>query len=303
MTAAAASVAIYAITLVAVRAYHAVLRSGRARTPAYVALGALLLLLPLLVPSDVRWLRFVMAVHCLAVVLKLHDAGDPRTRLPDARTFVRWFLNPTSFVWRKLDAEPTPSARANVARIVRGVVKTSLGAGAAVIVWTAPVTRVPFFVEHVVKVFVFYAMVLGGADVLVSAMRLASTKARDPIDGSIFTARTPAEFWRRYNRSVGQFFWEDLFPRFGGIRHPVRATLLVFAFSSLIHEYVFGIAIGAVQGWQTAFFMVQGVAVAATLRLRPRRGLATVATFAFNAMTSVLFFESVNQLVPFWATR
>ena len=59
---------------------------------------------------------------------------------------------------------------------------------------------------------------------------------------------------------------------------PVFATLAVFAVSGLMHEYVFGVATGRVQGWQMLFFMVQGCAAAATLRVRPTgwRGPAVV---------------------------
>jgi hypothetical protein len=37
-----------------------------------------------------------------------------------------------------------------------------------------------------------------------------------------------------------------------------------------MHEYIFGMAIGRVQGYQTAFFLLQGVAVAATARVKAK---------------------------------
>jgi hypothetical protein len=77
----------------------------------------------------------------------------------------------------------------------------------------------------------------------------------------------------------------------------------VFVVSALVHEYVFSMAIGRVQGYQTAFFMIQGIAVAATLRARPRGAAAVAAvaaTFAFNVASGVLFFASVNRVLPFY---
>ena len=79
--------------------------------------------------------------------------------------------------------------------------------------------------------------------------------------------------------------------------------LVVFAASAAIHEYLFAVALGRVEGYQSAFFLAQGVAAALTMRLRPRGPAAAVgiaATLAFNLATSVLFFASVDGMVPFY---
>jgi D-alanyl-lipoteichoic acid acyltransferase DltB (MBOAT superfamily) len=117
-------------------------------------------------------------------------------------------------------------------------------------------------------------------------------------------ASTPADFWRRYNRPVQQFFHEHVFLPTGGRRSPARATLLVFVISAVVHEYVFGIILGRVQGFQAAFFLIQGLAVIVTLRARPTGGMKWIgraATLAFNLVTSVLFFASLNQFLPFYS--
>jgi len=117
-------------------------------------------------------------------------------------------------------------------------------------------------------------------------------------------ASSPAEFWRRYNRPVQQFFHDDLFLPWGGRRAPIRVTFSAFVVSALVHEYVFGIIVGRVQGYQTLFFLIQGLAVIATLRARPHRGMkwiARAATLTFNLVSSVLFFASLNQILPFYS--
>ena len=71
-------------------------------------------------------------------------------------------------------------------------------------------------------------------------------------------------------------------------------------------KYVFGIATGRVQGCQLLFFVLQGIAVTVTLRFRPRGWLqpfSILATIAFNLVTSVLFFQSVQALFPFYSPR
>ena len=106
------------------------------------------------------------------------------------------------------------------------------------------------------------------------------------------------------SRPTQQFFYEDIFKPAGGLRSPIRATLITFAVSTLIHEYVFGIVIGRVEGYQTAFFLLHGFAVAATERVKPQGYTAIpwiIATYAFNLTSSVLFFASVNSVVPFYS--
>jgi hypothetical protein len=84
----------------------------------------------------------------------------------------------------------------------------------------------------------------------------------------------------------------------------VRATLVTFAVSALVHEYVFGVLLGHVQGYQTLFFLLQGLGVAATIRIRPagwRVCFGIGATWIFNLATSLLFFASVNGMFPFYS--
>jgi D-alanyl-lipoteichoic acid acyltransferase DltB (MBOAT superfamily) len=146
--------------------------------------------------------------------------------------------------------------------------------------------------------------IIGGLSALTALWRISGGAARDYMDRP-FTARTPADFWRRYNRNMQQFFWEDLFKPLGGNRTPIRTTLWVFAVSALLHEFLFYAAIGRVQGYQTLFFSLHGVASAMTLRIRVKKGWTAVpwivATLAFNLASSVFFFASIHAVVPFYA--
>ena len=59
-------------------------------------------------------------------------------------------------------------------------------------------------------------------------------------------------------------------------------------------------------GLATAFFLIQGIAVAATLRVRPKGWTVypwAAGSFAFNLLTGVLFFACLNDAVPFYAPR
>jgi hypothetical protein len=55
-----------------------------------------------------------------------------------------------------------------------------------------------------------------------------------------------------------------------------------------------------------AFFLIQGLAVIATLQFRPRGRLAAtmaLLTFAFNLATVRIFLASMDAVVPFYAPR
>jgi hypothetical protein len=260
---------------------------------------------PLLIPPDRPFLRFFASVIALTVVIKLYDIRFDLRRgiTPSLAAFASFLGHPFSLVRRCLAAEPRPSRRENLLRLGRGIVGLALGAALLSYLFRVDWDHYPFLAEHAAKVITFFVALFGGMAAAGALWRLAGGMTRDFSDNPI-VARTPADFWRRYNRPTQQFFWEDVFKPVGGMRKPVRATLIVFAVSAVIHEYVFGIAIGRVQGYQTTFFCLQGVAVALTGRVKPKgwRAIPWVAgTLTFNLVSSVLFFASMNGLVPFYS--
>jgi hypothetical protein len=162
--------------------------------------------------------------------------------------------------------------------------------------------RFGFAPEHVTKVLLFFLTLVPMVGALGAAWRLAGGRGLDFMDNP-FAARTPADFWRRYTRPVHQFMEEDVFAPAGGRRRPLLGAILVFVVSAAVHEYVFAVPAQSVRGYQTAFFLVQGLAVAATMRLKPRGAavaLTVVLTLAFNLASGFLFFASVNQVLPFY---
>ena len=81
--------------------------------------------------------------------------------------------------------------------------------------------------------------------------------------------------------------------------HGSGAASCGFGASAVMHEYLFSFASGHFQGYQTAFFLINGVASALTLRWKPVGGRAiagVAATLAFMLATSVLFFIGVAEV-------
>lgn len=287
-------------------AFYPALALPRGRRRLLLLLVAVpILLSPLLLPPEAALLRFVVSVNAVALVVKLYDLHRDAERgpRPSFRNFAVLLPNWGSYVLRKLDGEPQPGRRQNLVHLLWGLVglaaTSALMAGIFRINWYGQ----PFYLEHCAKVSGYCLAVVPATTVMVALWRLAGEKARDFTDNPYFSP-TPADFWRRYNRPAQQFFYEDIFKPAGGWRAPVRATLVTFALSALMHEYAFGIAIGRVQGYQTAYFLLQGCAVAATVRLNPRGWYAfpwILATIAFNLAAAVFFFASVNGLLPFYS--
>ena len=115
----------------------------------------------------------------------------------------------------------------------------------------------------------------------------------------LILGRTPADSWRRYNRGASQFFHQDIFRPNSGIRAPVRATLLIFFLIGLLHAYLVWAIVGCWTGYVLAFFMVNGLAVVATFRLRPRGWLAApavIGTMAFHVVAFTLLTTTLSSL-------
>lgn len=75
--------------------------------------------------------------------------------------------------------------------------------------------------------------------------------------------------------------------------------MAAFLVSGIVHEYMFSVAVGGVQGFQMAFFLVQGCAVVLTLRVKAGT-IGIMGTLAFNAITSILFFASLDGVIGFY---
>jgi hypothetical protein len=275
------------------------------RSIALVIVNAIVLGAPLLVPAENRGLRLIGTLWAITMWVKIFDLYIAPLRGP--RRLVQWLVHLPGFltvVWRKLPEEPRYGLANELARLILGGGGFAVGLVAMSETWNFYWLDQPFGGEHVAKVSTLFLTLTAGAYAVAAGTRLAGLMARDAMDWP-FLAATPADFWRRYNRPAQQFLYEDIFKQVGGWRHPVRATLLTFFVSGLVHEYVFAIPVGAIQAYQMTFFILHGVAVAATLRARPQglwRLAATFFTLTFTLLTAVIFFASFNEVVPFYSS-
>lgn len=280
---------------------------GRIAFPRITSFGACLLVAwsPWFIPAEFPMLRFLASITAAMVTLKVIDVSlDIRQRrMVTWQEYVDFLSNPFTLVRRSLANECRPSPKENLLRLLGSssgcVVAIALLIGLFRIDWSS----FHFLVEHIAKVTALMLAITTGLTGAATLWRLGGGIARDYMDRP-FVARTPAEFWRRYNRNVQQFFLQNVFNGCRSRRAPLRTMLLIFGLSALLHELIFYAAIGRVQGYQTAFFALQGLAAASTARVKVRDKLVVpwaVGTMVFNLLTSVLFFASIHGVTPFYS--
>ena len=291
--------------LVATAGFPVVGQRGATGRLWFALLCAAMAFCPVSLPVEHRLLRFLAALTVVIQGFKLYDLRldllhGRHVRFPEYLTFL---ANPFVAVRRRLSFEPRPTRAVYGWRLMVGICGLAVGVVAGRQVFVADWSKAPFLLEHSTKMIAFYVPTLSALSASVAGWRLLGGSARDYMNRP-YLARTPADFWHRYNRNFQQFFLEDVFNTLDNrLSRPVK-IMIVFALSAMLHEYVFGIATGRVQGYQTAFFLLQGISVAATMRVRPRGWRAipwAMGTTLFVLLCSTLFFASMQGVVPFYS--
>lgn len=272
---------------------------------------------PLLIPADQVGLRAASAFVSTDVAFKVVDFLRRHRRGWDGVVALRFcrFLIPfpvLAVVYpdhrRRLVRPDRPGP--HLLRILGGSACVAAGFVLARALSAGAPLRSSFVLDHVVRLLIFVPTIESISRVLYGLERLAGFDTR-PIIRNAYLSRTVAEFWRRYNARVHDWFYRNVFEVTGGRRAPVRSTLLVFLFSGLFHEAAFAMATSRWTGYQLAFFTLQGPAALASGRLMrwARRGgvargiAARGATILFLAATSILFFDGVSRVFPWVLTN
>jgi hypothetical protein len=302
---------------IAIAIFPAVRRGGASAilvvAPACVAIIAGLFI----IPPEFRVHRAIAALFCVDLFFRLIDFT--RQSLGGGLHAVGWshycrFLIPFPFllvVFGQKDRRLRPNYRAgsDVLRVVLGSIGVTLG---FVLVFAAQHNyrlQASFALDHVTKLFIFVLTVESLAQAVCGLERLAGFNTRPLIDRG-FLARTPAQFWRRYNTRVQPWLYWNVFLPSGGRRAPLRGVWATFLISALLHEFAFAIATSRVTGYQFTFFLIQAPAVILSPTLDrlalawPLAGsaIAHAATILWMACTSVFFFHGVDLIFPFYYT-
>ncbi len=281
-------------------------RGARGRL-CFLLLCAAMPFFPCTLPLEYHLLRFLAAILVANLGVKLYDVRFDliRGRGIRFREYLLFLGNPFATVRRRLAFEPRPRRAVDACAYLVGACGVTVGLIVGWRVFQADLRDLPFLIEHCVKLTTFYVPMLSVLAAGAAGWRLLGGSAQDTMKWP-YLARTPADFWRRYNRNMQQFFLEDVFRPMSRRLYGPTKIMIVFCLSALLHECIFGIATGRVQGYQTAFFLLQGVAVAGTARVRPTGWRAipwATCTALFMFLSSTLFFASMQGVVPFYSRQ
>ncbi len=280
------------------------LRLGRrARAAVLLPVGLACFFAPLLLARDPLGPFMLCGITCPVMVLKLRDLHVGAAWWREQRARLWWAYLPLPFVLvvRRHLREPQRPRHHSLRLLTRGLLEMALGYWMLDRAHAWDIGATSFWLDQVVKILALYALMFDGGLVVVTALlRLTGIHVMD-LSRHPIVARTPADFWRRYNRVGGRFLYENVFVPSGGVNAPVRGTLLVFAVNGILHEGLAFLFIGEVLGYQLLYFAIHALAVALTFRLRLRRRHAWIGiacTFSLVMLTSAIFFASVEAISP-----
>jgi hypothetical protein len=280
-------------------------RSRRVRTIGLVILVPAMLACPLLIDPSAPVLRCLAAVTLVFFSMKTWDVylrPDPYAQVP-LRTFLAFLMNHCLILPRHcLDFVTLAPFHHRLRQFnlrMMTLIVASLAVGWA---WGHDWTGGVFWFEHFVKAFAVLVWTKTAFEAYGAIWQLAGAKIL-PFAPNLFSAWSPAQFWRRWHRSGYPWYLHDIakpLRRIGPSFVPVMAAFVV---SGLLHEYIAGVCLRRFSGYLLAFFVVQGIAVIATHRVNlvgSWRILGVVLTYAFNWFTAVWFVVPINQFIPFY---
>lgn len=303
-----------ALVLLVIFLSYRVLRPGRLETPVRILTTLLLsgaaATAPFLLPLNQVLARGIVTVLAILLSAKLvqyskGQLSDPT--LPTRfRRFLLWVVIATDIRWLSSEAERSAARRAGVRRLAFALPHAAIAAAIYWALLTQPwILQTPFVGSFAIALFFYVAGVLT-TDIILAQLQLFGLRVREMFRWPIL-ARSPSDFWsRRWNLLVTRFAAANIFYPLGGPRRAVLATLAVFLASGVMHEYVvigtFGIA-QARLGYMTAFFLLQGLAVATHRRLARKMGrlrtpIAIALQLSWMTLTAPLFFEPLTGVLP-----
>lgn len=286
--------------------YFASKLESRLRTIIFILLGIIVLGSPLMLSTDSAILRCLITlalIICFEHMWDLHLDPCRRTRL-SFKTYMVFLLD---FAWGVARVTDDYGANLSLKRRILDTVKNTvvfcLVSTIAIVAFRIDWKPYSFLLEHFVKSTCLIIWIIWAFNANTAIWRLAGAPAAPFIRKHIFLAHSPAEFWRRFDRPVHRWLYENVFLPIGGRRKPITATLTAFAVSACLHEYLLTVTLRYITGYVFVFFMLHGFVTVLTRRFKLTNFLvypAIALTFVFNTLSTVLIFTPINERFPFY---
>lgn len=143
------------------------------RSAVLLTLGCVVLLSPLLIPSDAPIVRLLVAIFGATLLMKMWDLhlGALRGDRPGFNDFLAFMTNPFLLVYRKRGLEPQPSKTRSVADLVLGLLGGLAACAALLLTTWVDWSKWPFLVEHALKATAFFLLGLAYFQIGAAAIR------------------------------------------------------------------------------------------------------------------------------------
>jgi len=277
------------------------------------ALIAILLLLftPLIVHEGSTFQRFLAACFAVLLACKIYDFADS---IPESggepvlyASYLLFLVHPCTIIYaqsRKRLVTGTPKTH-DWLRLAVSLPLFASGCGVFYVLVSTRFAHQWFILDHFIKVMTLLFIIESSSQWVYSLCRLLNLDVQ-PVIRYGFLAKTPAEFWQRYNTLVGSWLHKHVFIPAGGRHRYSTATVVTFVTSGLIHEYIFNISARGVTGYMMVFFLVQALAVSLTAqwnrKLRKTSAVKTITacvlTMVFVILSSIMFFCAFSRILP-----
>lgn len=284
------------VVLYTVGAVIAVVASRR-RAALVLLLAAAVLPLPLALPDVWHFARFVLAMGCAVMLVRVIDLlADP---MPPSAGRRLWHLVAVFDTRRVGHRHPGLDLR-DLARVVGfGALALATLAAAA---WAG---RPGAGAVLLARWLLGTVMLTAAFEACTAGLRVAYALGGvtlPPLHHAPWLSRSIAEFWgRRWNQVVGAWLGHHCYRPLARRRRPTLGVWAAFGASALLHVYIVGASLGP--AWAVpagAFFLLQPVLLAAERTLRvpawptPLRRVWTVAALV---ITGPLFVEPVLRML------
>jgi hypothetical protein len=288
---------------------------GRLGLVISIVVAVAALFFPLIIQSDHIALRALASFACGELFFKMIDFARVRSK-PNVNVggYGKYlhFLMPFPVLLVVWEEKTRPRVRpaSSLAEFIHALPWAAVsGICVCLIFIVPPVSEVMtiFAFDHAFKLLLFAAMIESLSMAMHRIERIAGYDTTPLVQNAI-ASLTPADFWKRYNTRVHAWMDLNVFRPAAGRRRPTRGILLTFLFSAIFHELMFDLATSSMTGYQFLFFACQAPAVMLSSRLKrfaklngvPGTLFARCVTIIWFAVTSVLFFDGVRRIFPFY---
>jgi hypothetical protein len=262
----------------------------------------------LIIPPDQKVFRGAVVIVGVITAIRVYSYWREKGgggSLDYLRFLSIGMLRPHLVYSRHLNSQPRA--------IPREVARIGVAVAIAVIAWMTTMSlllvqaKQSWLANHLILLAGFVVIMQSFGQASLGLWRLLGMRVKRPVADNILLSRTPADFWRRWSWPIHLWLYRYVYEPCGGRRRHVRAVLLVFLVSGLLHEVLAAVAIGRVTGHQTLYFITSAIGVLASpLLVRLARfGLTgeivmRAVTILFLAATASLMFASFDMVLPIY---